>query len=64
MIFVVQEAGIDGTFWAGWIELAGVDDCESAGELSSGFEWGGGLRPLNISVGDSGGECYCSAIVS
>ena len=39
---------MDGTFWAGCIELAGVDDCEGTGHLSSAFE-GGGLRPSNMS---------------
>ena len=44
VVCAVQEAGIDGAFCAGCIELAVTKD----GHLSSGFEEG--LRLLNMSV--------------
>ena len=42
--------------------LDGVDDDESVGHLSSGFEWG--LSPSNKSVGDDGGDTNGSTIVA
>ena len=47
-ICVVQEAGVDGTFGACGIELAGVDN---DGHFSSGFE-----KLLNMSICDVDGE--------
>ena len=49
----VQKIGIDGTFWAGGMELAGIDDCKDCieGHFSPGF-FEGGLRPSNRSVCD------------
>ena len=49
-ICAVHVAGIDGTFWAGGIELAGVDN---DGHFSSSFE--GLFRLLNMSVCDMDG---------
>ena len=47
VVCAVQEAGIDGAFCAGWIELAVLD---KDGHFSSGFEEG--LRLLNMSFCD------------
>ena len=55
-----QETGIDGTFCAGGMELAGSDDEEEGNKGYSGF-LEGRLRPSNKSVGD---ELFSSSIVA
>ena len=58
MIVSVQDAGNEGTFWAGGMVLAG----ESDGHLFSGFE--GGVSLSKISVSDGDGDDVGSAIVA
>ena len=62
VICAVKDTGINVTFWAGCIVLAGVDDCNSAGHFSSGFERG--LRLSNMSVCEIDGVGVGSSIVA